>query len=89
MPQVSDTQNVHRVSLKLTQMGLRLCPPAATKGTMHTIRAGNHARLVEWLDRKRVRVDLAPGRPLQLAVCYEIRYGRRDRAQGYMDMDAG
>src|SRR5712691_4977821 len=31
-------------------------------------------RLVEWLDRQRVRAELALGRPLQLAVCYEVGY---------------
>jgi hypothetical protein len=37
-------------------------------------KAGDHARLVEWLARQKVRAERALGRPLQLAVCYEVGY---------------
>jgi hypothetical protein len=39
--------------------------------SLHTIKAGDHVRLVDWLGQQRVRAELAVGRPLQLAVCYE------------------
>jgi len=42
--------------------------------SLHTFKAGDHARLVEWLGRQRVRAELALGRPLQLTVCYEVGY---------------
>jgi hypothetical protein len=31
---------------------------------LHTIKAGDHARLVEWLDRQRVRAEVALDRHL-------------------------
>ncbi len=76
MPQITDTKDVCCVSLELSQSKwvCAFAPPEGAKGSLHTIKAGDHARLVEWLDRQRVRAELALGRPLQLAVCYEVGY---------------
>ncbi len=71
-----DIQNICCVALELSQSKW-LCafaPPEASKVTIHTTKAGDHGRLVEWLDRQRARAELALGRPLQLAVCYEVGY---------------
>lgn len=76
MPQITDTRDVCCVALELSQSKW-LCasvPPEGGKASLHTIKAGDHARLVEWLGRQRVRTELALGRPLQLAVCYEVGY---------------
>jgi transposase len=71
-----ETQDICCVSLELSQSKwvCAFAPPEGAKGSLHTIKAGDHARLVEWLDRQRVRAELALGRPLQLAVCYEVGY---------------
>lgn len=76
MPQITDTQNVCCVSLELSQSKwvCAFAPPEGTKGSLHTIKAGDHAHLVEWLGRQRVRAELVLARPLQLAVCYEVGY---------------
>jgi transposase len=71
-----DTHDICCVALELSQSKW-LCafaPPAGGKVSLHTIKAGDHARLVEWLDRQRVRAELALGRTLQLTVCYEVGY---------------
>jgi transposase len=71
-----ETQDICCVALELSQSKW-LCafaPPEVGKASLHTIKAGDHAGLVEWLDRQRVRGELALGRQLQLAVCYEIGY---------------
>src|ERR1051325_6963706 len=71
-----DTRDVCCVALELSQSKW-LCafaPPEGGKTGLHTIKAGDHLRLVEWLDRQRARAELALGRTLQLAVCYEVGY---------------
>src|ERR1700724_2779259 len=76
MPQITDTQDVCCVALELSQSKW-LCafaPPEGAKLTLHTIKAGDHARLGEWLDRQRVRAEGALGRPLELVICYEVGY---------------
>jgi hypothetical protein len=74
MPQITDKQDVCCVALELSQSKW-LCafaPPEGAKLTLHTIKAGDHARMVEWLDRQRVRAEVALGRPLQLLGSVEI-----------------
>jgi transposase len=73
---MSETHNICCVAVELSQSKW-LCafaPPEAGKVSLHTIKAGDHASLVEWLARQRARAELALGRPLQLAVCYEVGY---------------
>ena len=71
-----DTQDFCCVALELSQSKW-LCafdPPEGGKMSLHTVKAGDHARLMEWLGRQRVRAELALGHPLQLAICYEVGY---------------
>ena len=71
-----ETQDICCVALELSQSKW-LCaftPPDGAKEGLHTIKAGDHARLLEWLDRQRVRAEVALDRPLQLVVCYEVGY---------------
>jgi len=71
-----DTHDVCCVALELSQSKW-LCafaPPEGGQTSIHTIKAGDHARLTEWLDRQRVRAERDLGRSLQLAVCYEVGY---------------
>ena len=74
--QITETRDVCCVALELSQSKwvCAFAPPKGAKGSLHTIKAGDHPRLVEWLDRQRARAELALGRPLQLAVCYEVGY---------------
>jgi transposase len=73
MPEAHD---ICCVALELSQSKW-LCAfssPEGGKVSLHTIKAGDHAHLIEWLDRQRARAELALGRRLQLAVCYEMGY---------------
>ena len=73
---INETSDVCCVALELSQSKW-LCaftPPDGAGVSLHTIKAGDHARLVDWLGRQRVRAELALGRPLQLVVCYEVGY---------------
>ena len=49
-------------------------PEGGEKASLHTIKPGDHKRLIEWLGRRRIRAEACLGRPLQLAVCYEVGY---------------
>jgi transposase len=40
----------------------------------HTVRAGDHANLVEWIKRQRIRAEADLGQPLRLMLCYEAGY---------------
>jgi transposase len=73
MPEIQD---VCCVALELSQSKwvCAFAPPAGGKANLHTIKAGDHARLVEWLERQRVRAETSLGRSLKLAVCYEAGY---------------
>jgi transposase len=54
-----------------------LCPRFRADGTKvisHTIKAGDHARLVDWLVRQRIRIESCLGRSVRLVVCYEAGY---------------
>lgn len=76
MPEIIDTADICCVALELSQSKW-LCafaPPSAAKVALHTIRPGDHAALVEWLDRQRTRAEAALGRPLRLVLCYEVGY---------------
>jgi len=71
-----ETQNICCVSLELSQSKW-VCafdPPVGAKVSLQTIKAGDHPRLVEWLDRQRGRTELALGRSVALVVCYEAGY---------------
>jgi transposase len=71
-----DTHDICCVALELNQSKW-LCafaPPEDGKVSLHSIKAGDHAHLVEWLNRQHARTELALGRTLQLAVCYEVGY---------------
>jgi transposase len=71
-----ETHDICCVALELSQSKW-LCAvalPEAGKVSLHTITAGDHGRLIEWLDRQRARAELALERPLQLVVCYEAGY---------------
>jgi transposase len=73
MPEIQD---VCCVALELSQSKW-LCafaPPGGGKLSLHTVKAGDHVRLVDWLGQQQVRAELAVRRPLQLTVCYEVGY---------------
>src|SRR4051812_48764351 len=70
MPEI---QNICCIALELSQSKW-VCAFAAPEGArlrLHTIKAGDHARLVEWLEQQRVRAEAAFSRPLGVVVCYE------------------
>ena len=76
MLHITDTADICCVALELSQSKW-LCafaPPEGTKLSLYTVRAGDHAGLVEWLDRQRSRAEVAVGRPQQLVLCYEVGY---------------
>ena len=71
-----DTQQVCCVALELSQSKW-LCafaPPEGGRVALHTIKPGDHQRLIEWLGRQRARAEVAFGRPLCIAACYEAGY---------------
>ena len=73
MPEAHD---VCCVALELSQSKW-LCafaPPEGAKGSLYTVKAGDHAQLRAWLERQLVRAERDLGRSLQLTVCYEAGY---------------
>ena len=76
MRQIHETQDICCVALELSQSKW-LCafaPPESGKAILHTIKAGDHVRLVDWLGRQHARAESLLGRPLRLVVCYESGY---------------
>lgn len=71
-----ETHDVCCVALELSQSKW-LCafaPPEDGKTRLHTLKAGDHVHLVEWLADQRSRAEAALGRRLEITVCYEVGY---------------
>jgi|SRR5579872_1722851 len=75
MSQTENCQNVCCIALELSQSKW-LCAFSPPDGNirLHTVRAGDHGQLLEWLDRQQARADSDAGQSLHRVLCYEAGY---------------